>query len=218
MSKLSSRRKKQKTSLYWHQDFRIVETLPDPKKVRTAFILASFGIFLALASGIFWGIQRSEISLIQSELSEVHASIEAAKPLEKKNIGLSNEFKKQSRVASSFLSFYSNPFSASELLSILAQSDDDLTLLRSADLSMIEVRTRKDSDFFWMLTLRGSILTSDQTAGTQIKNYQDRLFELLNERKVLRNDKREDIRIDDWKLDEANQSFLFSLKIELKKR
>lgn len=63
----------------WHPNFRNFEKLPDTKVVRTAFFINGAAIFVALALGIYFGLQEWRLRGVNQQVAEETRKIEKNK-------------------------------------------------------------------------------------------------------------------------------------------
>lgn len=60
----------------WHPNFRNYEKLPDTKVVRTAFFVNGAAIFVALALGVYFGLQEWQVWVLKGQVAEEQRKID----------------------------------------------------------------------------------------------------------------------------------------------
>jgi len=76
----------------WHPNFRNFEKLPDTKVVRTAFFINGAAISLALALGIYFGLQEWRLRGVKVQIAEEQRKIDRDKRPSDQSVGLFKKF------------------------------------------------------------------------------------------------------------------------------
>ena len=100
----------------WHADFRMVETLPDIKVIRTKFLINVFFIILLCVLVALFGYQEfNKIGLRQS-IESLRAEVESRSGSNRKITKQSNEFRALANKIDDIETFTSNPIRPAWLL------------------------------------------------------------------------------------------------------
>lgn len=59
----------------WHPNFRVVETLPDTKLIRTSFLVNAAAVALVLATAAFWVLREQDLAGIRAQTQTCDARI-----------------------------------------------------------------------------------------------------------------------------------------------
>ncbi len=76
----------------WHPNFRNFEKLPDTKVVRTAFFINGAAIFVALALGIYFGLQEWRLRGVKAQSAEEQRKIDRDKRPSDQAVALFKKF------------------------------------------------------------------------------------------------------------------------------
>ncbi len=79
----------------WHPNFRNFEKLPDTKVVRTAFFINGAAISVALALGIYFGLQEWRLRGVKAQIAEEDRKIEKNKKPSDQAVALFKKFTAQ---------------------------------------------------------------------------------------------------------------------------
>jgi alpha-N-acetylglucosamine transferase len=108
--------KNKKTKISWHPDFRIVESLPDIKIVRTKFIINLIGIVVFCLLLVFVGYREIiKIGLRQS-VKVYQAEIQNRQPSNRKLTTMSGEFRKLGDELKDIKQFKEKPLNLIEIV------------------------------------------------------------------------------------------------------
>jgi len=147
----------------WHPDFRVSNTLPDNKIVRTDFIVN--GVALAILALAVWAFYAREAQLADAtgEVARWTTDIEASKPRFNDALALQREFSEAEKRIGEVVAFSRSPVEISELLARLGDSLPKLVA--------IDVVERREDAF----VVRGTIVGASERATGIANAYLDAL-------------------------------------------
>jgi Tfp pilus assembly protein PilN len=131
---------------HWHPDFRIAETLPDIKVVRTAFLVNFLVVALALGLVGYFVFTELERSALETELAETAERIAGLQPADRKAISLNKTFKTKQTLPEDLLRFYQTAYEVVPMVEAISQAIPDnvlLTTLSVDNKNLIEEKGRR---------------------------------------------------------------------------
>lgn len=136
MAKSKSRpKRKESIDFAWHPDFRIQESLPDVKVVRTGFIINFITLTAAVLLMGLYGYRQLHAWNLSSQIEEVKAEIEVETPENRVNLKQSGEFKQATNLINDLTVFYKQSESVLEFLVEISQSKPDYIALSNIESS-----------------------------------------------------------------------------------
>lgn len=184
---------------YWHPNYRIAETLPDTKVIRTSFVVNSIA-FVFMAAVIAFVVQREmAVSELQRQVSELDASIAAATPRYNEAQKRQKEFSAAGAKLKEIETFATPSLVVSDFLQIISE-----TLPRLITLDLIS--SRGDT-----IRINGRVVGSSERSTPLAKAY----AEQLAAHPVLA-EQMESIRLDTQNRDSATDQFFFYIELKLK--
>jgi len=180
-----------------HPDFRVVETLPDTKVIRTSFLVNFVAVAAVLVAGYLLVQQEIEITGVRSQCDEWTQRTEGQRPYLDKAKQLQKEFSAGEAKALQIREFVSSRVAASDLLLLIAE-----TLPRLTVLDVIEMTEEG------VVRLRGTVVGSSASLA---QAYADQLaahpgIVALTESVRLRSQSR----------DQAGNRFTFEIELKLR--
>ncbi len=106
----------------WHPNFRVVETLPDTKVIRTSFVINFVAVVLVLATGTFLVTREQEAAQLQAQAAEWDARIRESTPKYVQATKLQQEFSEAEKRLKEIEAFVTADFTASVFLRRLAET------------------------------------------------------------------------------------------------
>jgi hypothetical protein len=140
------------TRISWHPNFRIVESLPDTKVIRTSFLVNSVSVAFLLAAATVFVLREQGLAEVRGQTSAFEARIVASTPRYTQAIKLQKEFSEAEKRLKEIEAFVTNDFVASGVLRQLADTLPKFLTLDS-------VAMNPDA-----MHLRGSIVGPDRKA------------------------------------------------------
>lgn len=118
----------------WHPNFRIRETLPDVKVVRTAFFVNGASILVAASLAIYVGIGEWQLYTLNSQIAQTQAQINRDKPASDQAIALFRKFQADEAKVNEVATFVKSKPLVSELVIRLARTLPNNIAIDSLDL------------------------------------------------------------------------------------
>jgi len=140
------RKKKPDPVLNWHPNFRIVETLPDIKQVRTGFVVNFAAIFIAVLV-LGWTVYTEvQIHNVNHEIDRLQGQMDGNSAANKKGIAATKNFVAQSKSLQFAAHFYAQRLSPMELITALVDARPDNIYFDSIEISSggMEAATSKN--------------------------------------------------------------------------
>ncbi len=147
----------------WHPNFRNFEKLPDTKVVRTAFFINGAAISVALALGIYFGLQEWRLRGVKTQIAEEQKKIDKHKRPSDQAVALFKKFTAEEARALEVDGFIKSKPQVSALLMRLGE-----TLPPNIALDNIDIR---DTGMLLRLSVRGA----PETASGYATAYRDLL-------------------------------------------
>jgi len=153
------------TQSYWHPNFRIADSLPDLKVVRTDFFINAISLSLAAVAVFFLAIREYKAFNLKGEIAAWEEKIESSRAENLGFLKLNADFKKEMVRIEEVRDFVFTDLPVTEFLQDLGP-----TIPEGLDLdSMAFGRER--------IVIRGTILGNSETASIALSNYLDVLRE-----------------------------------------
>ena len=134
-----SRKKKADPVLNWHPNFRVVETLPDIKQVRTGFIVNFIAITLALVALGWTLVTEVEIHKVNTDIEHYNTQIDALRPTNTKDLAASAKFVTTSKPLQFATKFFSEKLSPTAVYACLLDARPSDILFDSVEIQSIVV-------------------------------------------------------------------------------
>jgi hypothetical protein len=131
----------------WHPNFRIRETLPDVKPVRTAFFVNGAAILVATSLATYVGIAEWQLHTLKTQLAQTQAQINRDKPASDQAVALFKKFQAEEARANEVAAFVKSKPLVSELVLRLARTLPANIAIDSLDL--------RDAGLTMRLAVRG---------------------------------------------------------------
>lgn len=149
----------------WHPNFRIVDSLPDLKVVRTDFFVNAISLSLAAVAVFFLAIREYKVVNLKDEIANWEEKIDAGRAQNLAFIKLSADFKKE---AAKFEEVHE--FRATDLVVTGFLQDLGPTIPLGLDLDSMAFGDER-------VVIRGTILGNSETASIALSDYLDVLRE-----------------------------------------
>ena len=201
---------KVKEQAQWHVDFRIVDTLPDTKLIRTDFMLTFVAICLAVGLLFLLVFREYKIFTLDREIVDLNNSIKQDTADNEQHLHLDDKFKLLSKKVKELDSFRYNPFPPPVFM--LALSDIRAHEIVLTDVVFREVN-RKIGGINTKLSnvsLSGLVAGTSQSATQIVSDYVDKLKSLNILSEYINK-----IHLDSLNRLDDSGSFEFSISIEL---
>ena len=132
-----ARKKKAEPVFNWHPNFRVVESLPDIKQVRTGFIVNFVAITLAVLA-LGWTLYTEvQIHKVGNEIDGFNTQIEGLKPTNTKDLAASTKFVTASKPLQFAAKKFSERLRPLDVMGALLDARPENILLDSVDVSAI---------------------------------------------------------------------------------
>jgi Tfp pilus assembly protein PilN len=187
---------KQSAPTYWHPSFRIAETLPDTKVIRTSFAVNALAVGAVLAVGTFLYLRETAASDVQAQVVEAQAKAAAAKPRVDKAMALQKDFSASESKVREVETFLTPRLVASDFLAIVSATLPRLVTLESIEMYAEGIR------------LRGSVVGASERSAPLAKAYAEQLATnpLLKEQMSV-------IKLNNQNRDQAGDRFTFEIEM-----
>ncbi len=126
----------------WHPNFRIRETLPDVKPVRTAFFVNGAAILVAASLAIYVGIGEWQLHTLKTQLAQTQAQINRDKPASDQAVAMFKKFQADEAKVNEVSAFVKSKPLVSELVLRLARTLPANIAIDSLDLREAGVTLR----------------------------------------------------------------------------
>ncbi len=187
------------TASYWHPNFRIVDTLPDTKVVRTAFVVNA-AAFAFMAAVVAFVVQREmAVSEVQAQTAELDAQIAAATPRYKEAQKLQKDFAAADAKAREVGVFLASSLVASDFLRTISETLPRLITLDSIEMYGEGVR------------LRGTVVGASERSAPLAKEYAEKLAA-----HPVFVAQMESVKLNSQFRDQAGDRFTFEIELKLK--
>lgn len=142
---------------HWRPDFRITDTLPDIKVIRTDFLVNFVAVTLALVVA-FYVLQREyRIYDLNSTIQTMSEAAQSEEAVNAKRLALSGEFIKASQHIVELEKFYQMPISAHKLMAELCRLKPDGLLFNAIKFDESVVKNGKKSEIQYQVSLAGLV-------------------------------------------------------------
>jgi hypothetical protein len=172
---------KKDTYLNWHPNFRLSETLPDIKVVRTGFLVNFVAILAVLLALAVNGYREWRIAALGGEIETFQERLDAGQKQNSANLKLSGEFTRQSKVIEDVSTFYSLAYPPMDFLIAVTESrPDDIafdSIRYTLEKPVIKKKGAKPkkADFVSKYTINGMLQGSSADALNSINRYRNTL-------------------------------------------
>ncbi|MDX2109811.1 MAG: hypothetical protein SFY80_06160 [Verrucomicrobiota bacterium] len=157
---MAKRKTKSNEQPNWRPNFRITETLPDTKLIRTDFLLNFVFLTLAIITLGYIVIQQINISRLNSSISDVETGITALTPSNKTALQQSAKFIRDSKQIEELNLFMATPAKPLDIISQIALSTPKGITLNSIKFSPQVVQVAKTKQLIYRLTIKGIVPTT----------------------------------------------------------
>lgn len=143
----------------WHPNFRIAETLPDTKVIRTSFVVnaAAAVVFLGLATAFF--LREQDVGRVNAEIAELQAETDRLNVPFKKAVPLQKQFSDGEKRLAEFEAFRKAGWPAAKFLEQISKTLPRFIVIEGIDM-------RKEG-----VVLRGAIVGAPDRATGAFKEY-----------------------------------------------
>ena len=190
---------KQSAPTYWHPSFRIEESLPDTKVIRTSFAINAVAIAALLGAGAFLYGRETALSELRSQIEAESAKIEAAAPRLKAATALQKEFSAAEKRIREIEAYVAPRLVASEFLTTISE-----TLPRLITIDSIEVSAP-------VIRLRGTVVGASERSAPLANAYAEKLADVPAFKEQM-----EGVKLNNQVRDQANDRFTFEIELKLK--
>lgn len=184
----------------WHPNFRIAETLPDTKVIRTSFLVNAAAAMVLLGLGALLTTHELELRKLGKEIDDLTARKEALSVKHRAAIPVQLQFAEVERRFSEVENFRKNSWPATRLLERLS-----LTLPRMVRIASFDVQGD-------LITLRGEIVGAPEQAATIFNEYLETLAQDPELKTVVK-----DVRQSTVKRDARTNFLSFTIEMNLNK-
>ncbi len=153
------------TQSYWHPNFRIADSLPDLKVVRTDFFINAISLSLAAVAVFFLAIREYKAFNLKGEIAAWEEKIESSRTENLGFLKLSADFKKEKVRIEEVRDFVITDLPVTEFLQDLGP-----TIPEGLDLDSMAFGHER-------IVIRGTILGNSETASIALSDYLDVLRE-----------------------------------------
>lgn len=200
----------------WHPDFRITESLPDIKVVRTTFLVNFIMISVALVLAMLVALREVNLISKSSQISQLEQDISQRRADNTQAIRTNKEYQAESALAKDVATFYENVYDIPEIFKALSNACPDNIYFQSMAFSHDLVytggkRNRKVGGRTLEIKLGGVMQGRNNDDVTQINDFRTQIQEL-----DIWNGKLKSISIPEPKGTAIPFQFEFNLTINLK--
>ncbi len=166
-----TRKKKADPVLNWHPNFRVVDTLPDIKQVRTGFLVNFAAIFLALIM-VGWTVYTEvEIFNVNRDIDRVNGGLDQSSSTNAKNLAKSSQFVAKSKPLQFAAQFFAEKLPALDLLTTLVEARPDNMHFDSLDVGpYVMDMGKKKKALTQRIVLTGTLISEDSKPLETFKN------------------------------------------------
>jgi len=150
-------KKKLETHPHWRPDFRIPDTLPDIKVIRTDFIVNSLSLLLALLVAVYVIQREYRIYAVNSTISDMRQQVESSESLNRASLAMSAKFTKAAAEIQELEKFYKVPILAHHLIVELARSKPDGVIFNAIKFDESLLKVGKGSSVLYQVNLSGLV-------------------------------------------------------------
>jgi hypothetical protein len=166
-----ARKKKVDPVLNWHPNFRVVETLPDIKQVRTGFLVNFAAIFLVLVALGWTVVTEVDIYNVNRDIDRINGQIADGSRVNAKNLASSKQFVAKSKPLQFAARFYTEKVPVLDLLTSLLDARSENIHFDSIDISpfVIDLGDKKKANT-QRITISGVLLSENSKPLEEFKN------------------------------------------------
>ncbi|QYY37187.1 hypothetical protein [Ruficoccus sp. ZRK36] len=169
--------------LNWHPNFRLTETLPDIKVVRTGFLVNFVAITVVLVLLAFNGYRELRIHSLNSEIGTFEQRLAEGKTQNQANLKLSSEFTRQAKLIDDVRAFHITSVPPVEFLRVITATRPDDIAFQSVRYELVQPPLKKKeklvkSKFRSRYTVTGMLKGSSAEALIALNSYRARLSSL----------------------------------------
>ena len=139
---MKANKQSSQAAVLWHPNFRVVETLPDTKIIRTSFLINAGAVLLALGAATVLVIREQDLADLRAQTSAWEARILESTPKYTQAIKLQKQFTDAAERIKEIDAFVTTDLVASDVLRRLADTLPRLTTLDSVAMDAKSVRLR----------------------------------------------------------------------------
>lgn len=183
-------------TLYWHPNFRIAETLPDTKVIRTSFVVNAAAAAVVIALGLLVWQQEMAISEVRAQCDDWQGKIAHQTPRYKAVTGMQKDFTEAEKKVRQIEEFLAPKLVGSDFLLLVAETLPRLIQLDSLELTGDLVR------------LRGSVAGGSASVS---QGYVDQLAAHPRIKEIM-----ESVRLSSQNRDAAGNRFTFEVELKFK--
>ncbi|MFT4900825.1 MAG: hypothetical protein ACI81V_000092 [Lentimonas sp.] len=150
-------KKSKDTHPFWRPDFKISDTLPDIKVIRTNFLINFVAVMLPLVVA-FYVLQREyRIYSLDNTIQYMRQEVAAAEAGNEKNLKMSAQFKAASKNIEELEKFYYTPILTHHLLAEFSRLKPDGLVLNAIKFDESLVKVGKKSSLVYAVSLVGLV-------------------------------------------------------------
>ncbi len=207
---------KKDSHLNWHPNFRLTETLPDIKVVRTGFLVNFIALTAVLIALAVNGYREWRIHSLEKEIQALEERVDEGGRQNTTNLKLSGEFTRQAKVIDDVETFYALSSPPLEFIVAVTASRPENIAFQSITYSLMPPALKKrekpkKENFVSQYRLKGMLQGSSADALTALNNYRTTLSNL----DALK-DKIQDIQVSPPRRNPALNLFEFEITLTLK--
>jgi len=147
----------------WHPNLRIADRLPDTKVIRTAFFVNGAAIVVAMALGLYMGIQEWQNHSLNVQIADWQRSIDTHRRTSEQAVALFGKFQAESARVAEVDAFLKSRAAVSPIILRLGQ-----TMPKKIALDGLELRETG-------MTIRGTVRGSPDQASGDVSSYLEQL-------------------------------------------
>ncbi|MBC2593435.1 hypothetical protein H5P28_04095 [Ruficoccus amylovorans] len=167
----------------WHPNFRLTETLPDIKVVRTGFLVNFVAILVVVLALAFNGYREWRISTLKRDIAGLEVRLSQGQRQNMANLKLSGEFARQSKLVEDVQKFFSLNEPPLDFVIAITESRPENIAYQSISFTLKEPvvkkkQTAKREDYLGEYKIRGMLKGSSAEALTALNSYRSTLSNL----------------------------------------
>jgi len=163
----------------WRPDFRVVETLPDTKVIRTGFLLNFVAITLAAGALAAYGVKEYSLQNLVKEVNALEIQVKEGTPRNRQILDTNKRFRQSGEIVSEAVAFDSQPVKFHEAIADVSAVLPEGMILTAIQLQSSSEKPEKNKLPKFVIELSGRVLEGAPVTPAQLlKNYQSDLREM----------------------------------------
>jgi hypothetical protein len=205
------RKSKQDKQRPWRPDFRVVDTLPDTKVIRTNFLLNTIAVTVTLALLVYVSLQEYNLHSLRNDLQLMTAQVEGGNAANRQLLNLNRDWLKASGPVKEAVRFHDPAIDHHDFLVQMADARPDGIIYSSINIVYSDAKPGKDGKVPLRIDLAGRIVGDEDSSPALVL---EELQQQLRTLPVLLN-RVDSITVAQFNRDSALGVFTFVLNVRL---